>query len=154
MVKNEDNKSLKLAVLSVVASVFPWILLLISTQTIDMLSVKFKIQEAVQILIILVPFLLTYVGAALAVLAKKNNICNKMSTARLSVISIIIACINTFVIFLVGSVVVVMLSNQTISVQLCGMAVSLAFVNSIVFILVYSLTKQKHGTNSNKKNLG
>lgn len=143
MIKNKDNRSLKLAIFSIVTSVFPWVAFIINSQITRILSAQFRVPDTVQMLMILIPFLFTYVGFVLAVQAKKNNSRNKMIVACLSVVSVIVASINTFCIFPVVATMFMLFIAQKIIIELLAVSIVLALTNSIFFIVIYALTKQK-----------
>lgn len=143
MIKNKDNNSLKQAILSIVASVLPWTAMFINAQIINIMSEQFRVPDIVQILMILVPFLFTYIGVELAVQAKKNNYSNKKNVACISVVSVIIASFNTFFIFPVGIAMVMAFMNQRLTIELSGISILFALTNSIFFIVIYALAKPK-----------
>ena len=137
--KQHKNKiSLIQSILSIVFSITIWLVLFISINT-----PLVHLPDIVQVWPTIIAFSLSIPGAIMAILAKKNNVSEKISIVRISAIGIIISAIDIMFFVLITPVMIseMLLDSSIISISYLSLTFTIGFVIDIILIVKYYRTK-------------
>lgn len=138
MEQHKNKISLIQSILSIVLSITIWLVLFISINT-----PLVHLPDIVQVWSAIIAFSLSIPGAIMAILAKKNNVSEKMSIVRISAIGIIISAIDIMIFVLITPIIVssTFLNLNIISIEYLSLNFTLGIAIDIILIVKYYRTK-------------